>query len=82
MSDGDSYYKRDPRFTLSSALLLIIFVGAVLFVLYVGYRMAPWDGDDDGAADATVAETAAPTIAPDDAANGEEIVETAPEGAE
>lgn len=80
MSDPNTYYKRDPRFTLSSGLLLLIFVGAVAFVLIVAYKMAPWDGDDETASDATAAQTEAPAATSPAAA--EEVVDTAPEGAQ
>lgn len=70
MSDGN-YYQRDPRFTFSSALLLIIFVGAVAFVMIVAYVMAPWDGDDDPTTEATVAETQTPP--PEEGGEGEEV---------
>lgn len=68
MSGDYGYYRRDPRFTVGSGLLLAIFVGAVLFVAYMAYTMAPWESDpDDPATEPAVAET--DVTSPDDAAD-------------
>lgn len=48
MSDDNYYYKRDPRFTLGSAILLVIFVGSVVFVAIMAFTIAPWDSGDPG----------------------------------
>ena len=55
MTENNGYYKRDPRLTVGSALLLTIFVGAVLFVAYMAYTIAPWESDDPVANDTTAA---------------------------
>lgn len=57
MTEDNQYYRRDPRITFESALLLVIFVGAALFIATLAYTMAPWEGDDSAAGDAAVAET-------------------------
>jgi len=56
MTDDNQYYRRDPRFTFESALLLVIFIGAALFVAALAYKMAPWEGDGGEPAAPAVAE--------------------------
>lgn len=55
--DNYSYYRKHPRITFESALLLAIFVGAAMFMAALAYTIAPWEGDDAGTTEATVAET-------------------------
>lgn len=77
MSDNRTYYQRDPRFTFGSGLLLAIFVGAVLFVAYVAYSMAPWESDNDA-----VAPDSAASVETGDTAEDEQAAETVIEAEE
>jgi hypothetical protein len=49
MTDDNQYYRRDPRITFESVVLLVIFMGAALFIAAVVYAIAPWEGDDESA---------------------------------
>lgn len=73
MADDDTYYRKDPRITFESAFLLAIFVGAALFMAALAYTIAPWEGDDDGTTEATVAETT--EVGDEVAVDGEELVD-------
>lgn len=73
MTDDNYYYRKHPRITFESALLLAIFVGAALFMAALAYTIAPWESDGSPTTDATVAGS---TDTGDvDADSGDEIVD-------
>lgn len=57
MANDNTYYRKDPRITFESALLLVIFVGAAMLMAALAYTIAPWESNEAGTTDATVAET-------------------------
>lgn len=73
MTDDNYYYRKHPRITFESALLLAIFVGAAMFMAALAYTIAPWESDDAGTTDATVAETQG--TGDDVATDGDQIVD-------
>jgi hypothetical protein len=71
-------WREEPRrFSISSLLLLLVFVGAVGFVVYLGVQMKPWESDEpEGGSLAAETPAAAPTEVP--AADAAPVAPVAP----
>jgi hypothetical protein len=61
-------WREEPsRFSLSSLVLLVIFVGAVALTVYVAFQMKPWASDEPAPpaiSSGTEADTAAGEVTP------------------